>query len=217
MSSFIAALTFLLAAIAFLYGLNSWRREFLGKRRLEALEKVLAMFYEARDAIRYIRSPLSWGNEGGSRPRQDGENQAEGGQRDRAFVPHERYQKHEKLFSELASQKYSIMALFGEKYSEPFEGIRIEINNILGAAHSLGTYYWLPIEEGLTKEQVVQHREMRRDYEKTIWFGIDGDLLAARVNSHISVIEELSRKQSIAIETSKLDELLESIIKKIKK
>jgi len=36
-------------------GFNAWKKEFIGKRRIELAEEVLMLFYEARDAIKYIR------------------------------------------------------------------------------------------------------------------------------------------------------------------
>ncbi len=47
----ITAVSVAIAALAFVVGVNAWRREFVGKRRIELAENVLALFYEAQDAI----------------------------------------------------------------------------------------------------------------------------------------------------------------------
>jgi hypothetical protein len=60
----IAASSPAIAALSFLYGVFAWKREFVGKRRIELAEDVLAKFYEAAEAIRAIRSPFGWGEEG---------------------------------------------------------------------------------------------------------------------------------------------------------
>lgn len=46
------------AAVVAARGINTWQREYIGKRRMELAEEVLAMFYEARDAIRDVRAPF---------------------------------------------------------------------------------------------------------------------------------------------------------------
>ena len=49
------------------YSLDAWRREFMGKRRMELAEEVLALFYQARDVIEQIRSPVRYLGEGQTR------------------------------------------------------------------------------------------------------------------------------------------------------
>ena len=55
------------ASFAVIYGVNAWRREYVGKRKIELAEEVLALFYEARDVISYIRNPFSVAGEGSTR------------------------------------------------------------------------------------------------------------------------------------------------------
>jgi len=47
----IQALSLVIAAWAAIYGINAWRSEFVGKKRIDLAEDVLVRFYEARDAI----------------------------------------------------------------------------------------------------------------------------------------------------------------------
>jgi hypothetical protein len=41
------------------YGLGTWRAQTAGKRKLELAEEALILFYEARDAVKAIRSPFA--------------------------------------------------------------------------------------------------------------------------------------------------------------
>ena len=50
-----------------IYGIDSWRREYRGKRQIELAEDTLALFYQAQDIINWIRYPLSSADEGKSR------------------------------------------------------------------------------------------------------------------------------------------------------
>ena len=57
--SLLRDLSLLIGIWVAIYGIDSWRREHKGKREIELAEDVLALFYEARDAIKYMRFPFS--------------------------------------------------------------------------------------------------------------------------------------------------------------
>jgi hypothetical protein len=90
----IQAVSLTVAAWTAVYGINAWRREFVGKKRIDLAEEVLARFYEASDVIRIIRSPLGYVGEGSTR--QAGENESPEAKQilDRAYVVFERYEKY---------------------------------------------------------------------------------------------------------------------------
>ena len=50
------AISVVIAALSFVYGVSAWRREFVGKRRIELAEEVLALAYEIEEIIGSIRS-----------------------------------------------------------------------------------------------------------------------------------------------------------------
>lgn len=216
MAAIISSLTLLLAALSFLYGLNTWRREFIGKRRLELLEGVLSQFYEAQDAINYIRNPFSFGGEGETRKEIPGESDREKKGKTKAYVPYERYLTYEKLFADLRSQKYRMMALFGAEYGAPFDGIKRETNGIIMASIELGRKYWVEDRSYYNEEQNRQFYDIAHKYESTIWH-IDGDEIDLKISEHVNKIEELSRKQTIALETSKIDDLAIFLMNKLKR
>ncbi len=74
------------ASLLAIYGIDSWRREFQGKRQIELAEETLALFYEAREAIMSIRSIGGYEGEGKSRQRKEGETPEQKAARDKAFV-----------------------------------------------------------------------------------------------------------------------------------
>ena len=68
MLDFISSVAVLIAALTFIAGVSAWRREFVGKRRIELAESVLAMFYEAEDVIKQIEiDAVAVGNGTGGR------------------------------------------------------------------------------------------------------------------------------------------------------
>src|SRR4030042_1656983 len=95
-----------------IYGINAWRREYTGKRKIELAEEVLALFYEARDAIRFIRNPFGYVGEGSSRKCADNESPEEKRINDRAYVVSERYTKCKDLLKRIRSIRYRYMAQF---------------------------------------------------------------------------------------------------------
>ena len=195
----ITAISVAIAALAFVSGINAWRREFVGKRRIELAENILALFYEAEDAIREIRNPFSNVGEGSTRKRADYESEEEAKILDNAYIVFERYQKREKLFAELRSMKYRFMATFGSSTGEAFDEIRMIINEIFAAAHILGTYYWK--RQGrvqMSEEEFQKHLEQMRKYEAVFWsHTISQDEIVPRVQRAVGKIEAIARKESM--------------------
>lgn len=112
-----------LTALTALLGINEWRRQTIGKRKIELAEQVLASFYEARDLFTWVRSPAAFSGEGETRQAED-ENDSIRNRRNTYFVPIERMQKHGELFAKLQSQRYSFMAIFGAAATAPFDELR---------------------------------------------------------------------------------------------
>src|SRR5689334_4912630 len=88
----------ILAVFFAIYGIDAWRREFIGKRRMELAEEVLALFYQARDIIEEIRSPFGYGGEGSTRKPSPNERPEDKDALDHAYSLVERYNKHIETF-----------------------------------------------------------------------------------------------------------------------
>lgn len=195
----ITAVSVAIAALAFVAGINAWRREFVGKRRIELAENVLALFYEAQDAIREIRNPFGFVGEGSTRKRSDLEREEEARILDQAYVVFERAQKREKLFAELRSIKYRFMATFGAQTSESFDEINMIMNEIFSAAHILGTFYWK--RQGhvqMSEEEFNNHLEQMQKYEAIFWSHSDRrDEITPRVQRAVEKIESITSEASM--------------------
>jgi hypothetical protein len=159
-----------LLAIAAVAATQSWttKRE-MGKRRIELAEEVLALFYEAREAISAIRSPMSWAGEGDSRARTDGETEEEARKLDRAFIVIERYKRREAVFNKLRSKKYAYMASFRGESGEPFAAIDQVLNRVFVASEMLNSHYWkvqgrVPMGDAEFESHVRQMQNLEADY-----------------------------------------------------
>lgn len=121
------------------------RRDYT-KRRIDLAEEVLALFYEAEEAIRFIRSPAGWVGEGSSRQRRDNERQEESAALDRAYIVIERYQKYEVTFNALKSKSHRFKATFRGDAHRPFQMIDDVLRKIFIASNILGEYYWQKVQ-----------------------------------------------------------------------
>jgi len=206
----ITSISVAIAAVSFVVGVSAWKREFVGKRRIELAESVLALFYEAEDAIREIRNPLSYGGEGKSRKRADGERDEESQLLDQAYVVFERYEKREKLFAQLRSLKYRVMASFGSKAGDPFVELHKVINEKFVAARMLGSHYW-PRQGrvSMKEEEFRKHLEQMHKQEAVFWYmGEENDEISPRARKAVEEIEVITQ-QAIVSQAS----LFESILK----
>jgi hypothetical protein len=193
MLDFISSIAVLIAALTFIAGVSAWRREFVGKRRVELAESVLAMFYEAADAIRQIRNPCSFIGEGATRKRVENELAEDSRLLDQANIVFERYQKRGKLFSQIRSKRYRVMATFGTSAKGQFDELDAIINEVLNAAHMLGSHYWP--RQGrveMAPKEFKKHLMEMQGYEAVFWLtDEDKDTISPRVQKMIEKIENI--------------------------
>jgi len=190
------SISLIIAAGAVIIGVNAWRREYVGKRRLELAEEVLALFYEARDAIRFMRNPFGYGGEGSTRTAAPTESPEEKQINDKAYVVFERYNKRQDLFNKLHSMRYQYMARFGKDAAKPFEDLNKIVNEIFISAQML-THYWM--EQGRrqwnSKSEFQKHLDEMHKHEAVFWeMAPDKDQITPRVDAVISDIEAQSLK-----------------------
>lgn len=188
----IQSVSIIIAAWSVIIGVNAWRREYVGKRKLELAEEVLSLFYKSRDVIRAIRNPGSSIGEGSTRNASPNETPEEKRIYDQAYVTHERYAKQSELFSKLYSMRYRYMAMFGRDSAKPFDDLAMVIAEILSAADTV-VYYWrdqLFQSESESREQRQVRLDKIRQYESIIWkMNPEKDSITPRIEQIVSQIE----------------------------
>jgi len=188
----IQAISLTVAAWAAIYGISAWRREFVGKKRIELAEEVLVRFYEARDVIRIIRNPFSQVGEGSSRQAAEHETAEEKQIFDNAYVVFERYERHREVFSQLQSLRYRFMAQFGADAVQPFDDLSRILNDIFISARML-THYWR--DQGRrpwrNDEQFQKHLAEMFQHEAVFWEKSKDDDINRRVDEAVSKAEEI--------------------------
>ena len=191
---FIKDASLIIASWTAIYGIDSWRREYRGKKQAELAEEALSLFYEGRDAIRHIRSPFAHGEEGKTRKAGKNENQEQKEAYDKAYVLIERYNTHLELFNKIHSMRYRFMAQFGVESGQPFEDFRSVLNQLLASAQSLGRSWAQQSRTFRTEQQANQHFSHIEKQEAIFWEGLaDEDPIVPKVDECIAGIEKTCR------------------------
>jgi len=172
-------LAIVIASVVAIYGIKAWRKEFQGKRKIELAEEVLALFYEAKDAIRAIRNFLSYPSEGAAiTPQQC---------RDSAIV-YERYEKRQGIFNKLGSKRYQFKARFGVENDKPFEDLKNIIIDIQVAADGLS----MILRTSHNTENTETQKKIE-EYQSKIQSHHTNDPIKPRIEKVISDIEAICR------------------------
>ena len=186
-------ISIILASLFAIYGLDAWRREHVGIRRIELAEEVLALFYQARDAIESIRYPIGFSSEGQSRKSNENETDEDKQALDQAYVLIERYNKHSELFSRIHSLRYKFMALLGQEAAQPFDELNKIVNELIVASHQMARRAKQPLRHFKSEAEEKRDWDNYLKTDRVYYAGGDDDPIAPRVNQTISSIEKTCR------------------------
>lgn len=166
------AVSVVAACWAIITGVGAWKREFIGKRKIELAEETLASYFEIKDAIAFIRSPFSSDTEGSTRNRSPHETDPEKQLLDRGFIVCERYEKKKEIFVKFSTLKYKFMAVFGPETENIFTETHQIINSIFASANMLANHYWK--RQGriqMDTDEFQKHLDEMYRHEGIFWDG----------------------------------------------
>ncbi|MBA7524905.1 hypothetical protein ES705_17050 [subsurface metagenome] len=187
------SLSIIIAAFVAVYSINAWRRELKGQRELDVSEQALALIYECKDNLQFIRNIYSFGGEGQTRKHGPKETEEESEALDRAYVLFERYEKVKDSFIKLQSIKYKFMAIFGKETAEPFNEVNRIMNELFLAAKRLGSRYWNPRYQGQLERDPKWEKKIL-EYEAKFYSGGESDIFAERMDNVVRRIEDICSK-----------------------
>lgn len=178
------------ASLFAVYGFDAWRREHIGKRRIELAEDVLALFYQAQDAIAHIRSPFGFGGEGSTRKAAENENPEHKQALDSAYVLIERYRSHAELFAKIHALRYRFMAQIGVESAKPFDELSRVVNELISSAHEMARLSTVP-EWSIRSPEAEEKHHQRLLKVYNIYYGSGGedDPINPRVTKLVQAIE----------------------------
>lgn len=184
----------IVASVAVFYGIDAWRREFVGKRRIELAEEVLALFYQAKDIIESIRSPFGFGGEGETRKPSPNEKPEHKEALDQAYVLIERYNRHIEVFSRIRALRYRFMAQFDSNASKPFDDLNQIINELILSAQKKARFSTLPDRPFQSEAAAEKHHERFLEVDSVYYSGSEDDPIAPRVEVIVKDIESTCKK-----------------------
>lgn len=121
------------ASIAAVLGINAWKREHLGKRRIELAEEVLTHLYKAQDVLERIRSPQIGPDEAARHAISESVDPEE-----RiaalAFVFLDRYNKNIETFQPIYALRFKFKAVFGLEDAAIFDEFEAVFSKLRNAA-----------------------------------------------------------------------------------
>jgi len=170
------------------YKIAAWQIEHRGRRNIELAEETLALFYEAKDVIEWIRHPVAFGNEIDSVIKEENESREEFEARKKVNFIFVRFNKNKELFSKIHSLRYRFMAQIGKEKAMPFTALDVLIKEIITAARIL-TILWA--EKNLPNEEARKiHYNQIKMNESLIWNSFaKKDPINAKMEAIIQSIE----------------------------
>lgn len=184
----------ILASLFAIYGFDAWRREHIGKRRIELAEETLALFYQAKDAIESIRNSFGFEGEGTTRVPGLNEKPEHKAALDQAYVLIERYNRHSELFSRIHSLRYRVMAQLGVEAAQPFEALNRIVNELILSSHRMAR---LNTQRERFNETEESEEKRHRDYLEVMniyYSGAEDDPISPKVQQVVEDIERTCRK-----------------------
>lgn len=175
------------ASIAAIIGVSTWRKQMVGRRKMELAEEILTLVYEVQGAMEWVRNPAGWSSEGQSRPGRADEPD-EGLQRlkDAYYVPAERLSHLDEEFARLRVLRHKAKAYFGHDLEEALAVFHRVRNDVSTAVHMLlATASDDQVEGGLRKEWDRKARNMGTTDHP--------DEIVAHLEAAVSTIEEHCR------------------------
>lgn len=190
--TFLRDISLLIGIWVAIYGIDSWRREHKGKREIELAEDVLALFYEARESVKYLRHPFSPAGECDDVEKQPNESESEWHARRNASVVFKRYNERKDLFNRLYAMRYRFMAQVRPDKAQPFEELNKIVHEVLIAARMLARLW--PRNHFRTEEQYEQHMKQTEKHEGVLWEGLsDEDPINPRLDAVVASIDKMCR------------------------
>jgi hypothetical protein len=187
----IQAVSVAVTAVFAVIGLRAWRRQLLGRRKIEIAEGTLLATYKIQEAMAYIRNPGALVG-GSTRERQPDESDSVARLRDTYFVPLERMQKTSGDFAEFEKMQLLCQVYFDHEAGQSFERVKKARHTVSVAARML---LQTAGEHGMDS---ASNRKLVAKWCSHIWegYGVEGaqpDELTEMVSRAVADIEAMCR------------------------
>ncbi|MBV6642389.1 MAG: hypothetical protein KI791_16845 [Cyclobacteriaceae bacterium] len=179
------------AAIVGILGINSWRRETRWKRKYQLAEEVLALAYEAKEQIAWIRNGFSYGSEGTTRQKRDKESEEESQIRDSVYVTVERAESVKETFNKLQSLKFRFVAVFDQPDSRLIDEFLKVRNKLIFSSYRLADARVRNRRKSILSEQEQKHIDR---LEAIIWSDLEEpDEISKQIDNALEELENICK------------------------
>ena len=183
----------LIASIVALYGISAWKREHVGKKRIELAEEVLELFYKVREIIQDARNDLAWSDDlAPSREPQEGETAEEKRMRDYTHAYMYGYSIRQDTFSQLEAKRHRFIVYFGKSARQPFSDLSRIIGRVRTAVRILALLEGRSTTDAKTREQIDAHTQAAHEI---IWDQGEDDQITTELNRIVGEIEAICRPE----------------------
>ncbi|MBI4828101.1 MAG: hypothetical protein HY804_04720 [Nitrospinae bacterium] len=184
----------IVASCTAVLGINAWRREHIGRKKLDLAEETLLLFYQARDVIRYMRNPIGRVEEGETRKKDSKESEKQTKARNEAHVPFERFDSSKETFNRLQALRYRFIIYFNEEHGKNFDEIRKIVHEIFYAARRLAEIWEYDFDR-LSPDRRTMLDTERKKHEGIFWDEGEDDAINKRLNNAIQAIETVCKAE----------------------
>ena len=167
LTDLIQAFAVVAAAWVGILGLNTWRMQLVGGKRIELAEESLILIQQSIRAIRSVRSPFARAGEGSTRQKSDNETIKETSTKNANFVPIERLSTHTQTFEQMQKLKVKCYVHFGPETEIHFNTILDAASRIAITAHHMIRTYGRPEPQSQQEAEKRWAQEEKRDH--IIW------------------------------------------------
>jgi hypothetical protein len=175
----------IVASVVAWLGITAWRREFVGKRRIELAEEVLALFYQAEEIIAWMRSPWTLSFESSKRKSESIETPEQKEINDAIYVFSKRFDSE--LFSRIRAIRFRFMALFGKDASAPFNELKSVLDELQIALSSWAILSSIDTSR-YNPEELKRHEADIEKREKVLWSS-EKDQISLRIENAVKSID----------------------------
>lgn len=182
----VQAVAVVAVAIPAFLGLNTWRDQLIGRKKVELAEAALIVIYELQGVIEWARHPITYGGEGADRPGREEEPEDRQSLNDAFYTCISRMAKHEDTFAQLRTVRMRFRAYFGDQAQDAFATFTIIRNDIGNAS-------------GMLMNRARDERyptNLKEKYEDLIWDSSTNempDAIRQRINDAVAEIEGICR------------------------
>lgn len=188
--SIIQAVSVVFAAVVAIRGINAWKEEFRGKRRIELAENALELCYRVQAAITAIRCLGGViASESIAAEAEKTEPAPERKPSEELTETHRRIEERQEVIEKLYAMRYRVKVGLGRKAAGVIEELRNVVIEIRSAAN--GIMRIGPV--ACTKKRSAATEEGLRKHEEVIWESPPGDAVAKRVDTAVKSMEDICR------------------------